>query len=72
MQRSEQELPNCGPNRGGAVQKRDGWSVAALQAGARDAGLSPAAAGLVSAGPYGLVEVRAARGGEKGGGSWRT
>jgi hypothetical protein len=42
----------------GVPQKENGWSVAALQAGARDLGLSPAAAGLIGGGGFDLVQVR--------------
>ena len=40
------------------VQKERGWSVAALQAGAQDSGLSPAAAGLIAGGGFELIQVR--------------
>ncbi len=40
------------------VQKERGWSVAALQAGAQDSGLSPAAAGLIAGGGFDLIQVR--------------
>ncbi len=39
------------------LQKEYGWSVAALQAGASDLGLSKAASGMVPNGAAGLVEV---------------
>ena len=39
------------------VQGEKGWTVAALQAGARECGLSPAAAALVSDNEAGLVQV---------------
>ncbi len=40
------------------LQKERGWSVAALQAGAQDSGLSPAAAGLIAGGGFDLIQVR--------------
>ena len=42
-----------------ALQKELGWSEAALMEGARDLGLSPAAASMLERGPAQLVEVRA-------------
>ena len=42
------------------LQKERGWSVAALQAGAQDSGLSPAAAGLIAGGGFDLIQVRSA------------
>ena len=39
------------------LQGEKGWTVAALQAGARECGLSPAAAALVSDNEAGLVQV---------------
>ena len=39
------------------VQKELGWSRAALEAGCRDQGLSPAAVGMLPSGPAELVQV---------------